>query len=364
MRRRVRFISSAAPPAAGSGCGVGGVAVGAVPLMIVVLPDTTLLDASIAASTRKRYDTAFAEFTAWANGGGHSLLTPTGVDAALAMWMLKKYRDGYYPSTGRAAMSAVLHRLPSCKWQLSLSSRSLRGWDRLKPPGPRPPLIWPLACAVACRAGEYGHTLIGIGVLLSFSGLLRIGEVLRIRVCDVADYGDKRMAGAPDLWITLSHTKTGPNHAVSIDDSWAQRIVRFAVAFRKLNGTGKGALDFLLGVTEQQYRAVFRRACDSLGVPTAVVPHSLRHGGATHRLIVLKQPQDAVRRHGRWVSPKSLDHYTNAPAASMMAAHAPADSVAWGEKLAKDPVWAVRCATLVAAKTGGSHHLIVTKLLV
>src|SRR5688572_1775780 len=41
-----------------------------------------------------------------------------------------------------------------------------------------------------------------------------------------------------------------------------------------------------------------------------------------------------------------------------------ADSVAWGEKLAKDPVWAVRCATLVAAKTGGSHHLIVAKLLV
>jgi len=332
--------------------------------MMTALPDTTLLDASIAASTRQKYDTAYAEFTAWAKTVGQPLLAPAQVDVALAMWMLKKYRDGYYPATGRTAMSAVLHRLPSCKWQLSLSSRSLRGWDRLKPSGMRPPLIWPLACAVACRAVEFGHTLVGVAVLLSFSGLLRIGEVLGIRVCDVADYGDRRMAGAPDLWITLSHTKTGPNQAVSIDDVWAQRLVRFAVAFRKLNGAGKGALDSLFGVTEQQYRAVFRRACDSLSVPTAVVPHSLRHGGATHRLIVLKQPHDAVRRHGRWVSPKSLDHYTNAPAASMMAAHAPADSVAWGEKLAKDPVWAVRCATLIAAKTGGSHHLIVAKLLV
>jgi integrase len=211
---------------------------------------------------------------------------------------------------------------------------------------------------------EFGHPLVGVGILLSFNCLLRIGEVLGIRMCDVADYGDRRMAGAPNLWITLIRTKTGPNQAVCVDERWAQRLVRFAIAFRKLHGTGKGLLEPLLGLTEEQYRAVFRRACDSLGIPAAVVPHSLRHGGATHRLIVLGQPHDAVRRHGRWVSPKSLDHYTNAPAASMMAVHAPTDSVAWGERLAKDPVVALRGAALVAATTGGSHHQVVAKLLV
>ena len=35
-----------------------------------------------------------------AKTAGQSLLTPAQVDVALAMWMLKKYRDGYYPAAG------------------------------------------------------------------------------------------------------------------------------------------------------------------------------------------------------------------------------------------------------------------------
>ena len=66
-----------------------------------------------------------------------------------------------------------------------------------------------------------------------------------------------------------------------------------------------------------QFRKHFGQACEALGLARTYVPHSLRHGGATHDQL-RGIPLDEILRHGRWASAKSARHYIQAGKALLL----------------------------------------------
>jgi integrase len=313
-----------------------------------------LLDAASAPSTRRKNERAFDEFSGWCDARGVVLHSPASIDTALVNWFTAKYREDYSPGIGHSALAGVKREFPWAEGQLFLAARALRGWAKLKPTQKRPPLTWPVTCAMACRAIMYGHFMAGACMLLSFSLLLRIGEALNLRIGDIGARGDPRMGGAPDVWVKLRHTKTGDNLSVQADEEWAVRLLELVIRIRKARGAGPE--HSLFGLSETQYRTVFRSVCKSWGMPGTVVPHSLRHGGATHRILVRKEQFHDVRRHGRWAADKSMDYYCQGMAASALSAVVPAQASRWGERIGKDVVDAVRSAVFCTPVTKASLH--------
>ena len=78
--------------------------------------------------------------------------------------------------------------MPDMKRQLHGAQLALRGWHRLKPPTPHPPLNWNLAVLIAVTmAYRTGKETFAIAVLVAFDSYLRISEFTEIRKEDVAD---------------------------------------------------------------------------------------------------------------------------------------------------------------------------------
>ncbi len=65
----------------------------------------------------------------------------------------------------------------------------------------------------------------------------------------------------------------------------------------------------LFGFTSAQYRYEFKKTCAMLGLSESYVPHSLRHGGATHLFLKEGWSVEDIMHHGRWASTKSARRY-------------------------------------------------------
>src|SRR6185312_5919828 len=128
--------------------------------------------------------------------------------------------------------------------------------------------------AVAVRMVADGNADFADAVLLMHHALLRGGEMASLVKEDVADGGDARVGSEfKGMGLALRQTKTGPDRWVEILDPDVQELVRRRV--RKLR-----AGQHLFPFTSDQFRKVFKATCASLGLLSAYVPHSLRHGGA------------------------------------------------------------------------------------
>lgn len=156
-----------------------------------------------------------------------------------------------------------------------------------------PPLSWDLACLIAVKLVVNGLSRYGIGVLLAFDCLLRVGELTALYREDVADSSDIRVGHEyKGMTLRLRSTKTGPNQWVEVHDPTVITYVRQLVA-----QTRPG--DLLFPFSSDVFRRVFKRTCADLDLSSRYVPHSLRHGGAT-RLCLMGWRMEDILRRGRW----------------------------------------------------------------
>ena len=88
-----------------------------------------------------------------------------------------------------------------------------------------------------------------------------------------------------------------------------------------LNRVPEGRDQFLFPSTSQ-FRRCFKQACSYLGLSPAYVPHSLRHGGATHDHLRGLTVEDILRL-GRWASTKSARHYIQSGRALLLTMEIP-----------------------------------------
>jgi hypothetical protein len=288
---------------------------------------TFLLRAATSVSTRRRYTEALILFLTWLEDAGEDPASPRELDECLAEWCHELYilKGGNCRSHAENAYSACIHFLPFLKGQFHVTSLALRGWRRLKPSVSYPPMTLDVAAVVAAHMLFSGRRDLAIATLLAHHCYLRVGELTSIKIRDVADKQDSRLGSAfSGVAIRLPSTKTGQNQWVEVRSSAIQSLLRAEV--------DRARSKCLFNFGASTYRKHFKSTCASLGLSNNYVPHSLRHGGATHDHLS-GVPLEEILRRGRWASTKSARHYIQSGRALLLTTAVPQPVSELGEAL-------------------------------
>ncbi len=269
-----------------------------------------LLTTGYADETIKKYKEGVRRFVEWCYSEGQfSIFTMEELDETLSDFIQSLY-DSHLSgellcskSTAENALHGIIMLLPRCEYELSTARRAIRNWKRKEVGISYPPITRDLCVMVATNMMSRGKERHAVGTLLAFDCCLRVSEMTSLVKEDIADVGDTRMgSGFSSMSIRLKKTKTGPNQFVAIRDPAVVKLVR-----RLLADTRSGS--WLFSFTSAQYRYEFKKTCSILGLSSDYVPHSLRHGGATHLFLKESKSIDFIMHHGRWASSKSARRY-------------------------------------------------------
>lgn len=263
----------------------------------------SLLEAALAPTTIIKYNRHTAQFYQWLVDNGHKPLSYIQLDKLLFVYLQHMYDMGM----GKAAANSTLFGLniaqPGVSDHLPIAKKALKGYNKLKPSVPHPPLTWPITCIIALDMIKRGHFNEGVATLLAFDSYLRINEALGLYREDIALGDDVRLgAGAPDrMYVRLRKTKTGTEQGVEVLNDDVKTLVLIVQSRTKAGAK-------LFPYTDTHYRSLFNRVCDDLKLPSDYVPHSLRHGGATYGYLTGMSFVD-IQVRGRWASIKSCTGY-------------------------------------------------------
>jgi integrase len=231
---------------------------------------------------------------------------------------LYETKKGKCRSYAQAAMSALCHTVPQVKGKMYFSNQALKGWRKLVPPKSHPPLTWKVTLVIAFVLARQGDIDYAIAVLLAFEGYLRIGELCSLLVSDVLLPGDRRVGVVTDVvQLLLRHTKTGPNKWASIKHQLVISLLIWLLR-QRISAGATYLFDFNVG----QFRRRFKKVCALLKLPGNFVPHSLRHGKATHDWLS-GIPLETILILGRWAAHKSARLYVQSGRAQLLSGYTP-----------------------------------------
>jgi integrase len=272
--------------------------------------DTTssrLRDAALAPSTHLSYTRNLDKFLTHTRLSLSELmlLSPTIIDQRMAEYIDDLFaRRGSYEYACQAVFG-LIYRHPPIKLHLGESRMRLRGWKRLKNGKSHPPITWELTCVFAATMAKWGRHAEAVATLVAFDCFLRVGEMTRIQYDDVAMPNDPRMGGAhAQMVLRLARTKTGLNQSVSIDNPVVRHALHgYLLAYPFVSR------DRIFPFSPSAFRRTIREVSTSLGLSCIpFVPHSFRHGGATHYFFRGMSIEDIMFR-GRWVALESTRRY-------------------------------------------------------
>jgi integrase len=299
-----------------------------------------LMAHAMAPSTRVKYLRSVRRFLLFLGSVGWDPASPVELDEALVEFFHSLFVEmgGKCRSVAECALAGIHMLLPRLKGKMPTAALCLRGWRRLVPPVPHPPLSWEMAVAIAVRLVTRGRFDLGVGVLLAFDCYLRAGELFRLRARDVVLPGDRRVGSVfGGAGLRLATTKTGAEQFVEVERP---------VVINLLSGLVNSAVSpdsLLFSGSESSCRSAFREAAVVLGLPATVTLHSLRHGGATSDHLGLR-PLEEILHRGRWASMKSARHYIQMGKALLVAATVPGWALDLGSALSADVLGAFALA--------------------
>jgi integrase len=231
------------------------------------------------------------------------------LDLKLAKYIQHSYDHGTPFTYAAHTLHAITFHRPSidAHRQLPYSVGCIRAWDRVKKTNSHPPLTWELTVLIACTMSRSGYHAPAIGMLVAFDCYLRVGELTRLRRCDIVMPSDSRMGNVNhEMVVCLPKTKTGVNQSVEVG-----LVVRSTLELwiKTLGLTqDSDSTSLIFNFTPNYFRRLLSSTCQSLGITTHYVPHSLRHGGATHDYLRTKDI-GYVQFRGRWKSMESARRY-------------------------------------------------------
>ena len=294
-----------------------------------------LLEVSLAPNTLTLYKGAVLRFLNWCNNHHFDATNFHDLDMLLTDYFHSMYEENDGKGKGEASkcLYGLMRFLPIVKNNLPTAELSLKGWLKSQGSISYPPLSWSLTVCIAFKMLLAREVKAGIGVLLAFHCLLRIGELTSLRRSDVALSNDPRLGiKFNNMALRLRQTKTGSNQWVEIIDKDVQVLVKVL-----LRQTAHD--DLLILMTSMHFRSLFKETCDSLGLSSKYVPHSLRHGGATLYHLQGFSIDDVLLR-GRWSSTKSARRYIQAGRAMLLSMQTPEDLIQFGNILANNIIQA------------------------
>ena len=260
------------------------------------------LRAAYAKATAKKYATAVTVFLEWCESEFGRVELVSELDEILTDYFYFLYESGGGRARAVDTLYGIFMFAPAWRSSFPISYMSLKGWSRLVPVVSHPPLSWELTVLLSIQLLREGFPLIALGVLLAFDCLLRISELLGLAPEDVVFPGDCRLGVPIDrAMLRLKVTKTGKNQWVPISKPVVFRWLR-AVLIR-CQSTAR-----LFPFSSSLFLQLFKATVAKLRLPTSIVPHSLRHGGAT-RLHLSGLPLEDILLRGRWAASKSAKHF-------------------------------------------------------
>ena len=270
--------------------------------------------------TRSRRDVLLRDFDAWTESHFSesiiSILEGETVGAERVANLLVGYGRslyyagrpyGVYSETINAVTSkrGTLRRMLGLAWDLAFS------WVADEPASHHPALPRSVLLAITALAMLWTWTTEAGIFLLSWCGLLRIGEVIGARRRDLILPQD----GAPGITFVLLRITTPKTRGRTARRQSARVDQRDVVEFLSVVFAGYQPDQLLWPMSSSTLRKRLNLLQTALGMPTArshdSCPYDLgsfRPGGATD---LLQQFEDLelVRRRGRWVSHKVLEIY-------------------------------------------------------
>lgn len=290
-----------------------------------------LMDYAIKPTTAKRYRKSVQDFIEWIINNDDDAVTSEEFDDLLVEYIHYLHDSGYSKSSATHTMAGIVHYMPELIYSLPRSRRCMKGWMNKQPSIPYSPITWEMACVLGIRLSSNGMKRAGIGVLLAFDCLLRLGELLGLKKEDVADDHDQRMGSEhKGMFLRLKQTKTGRNKSVEVLNPQVKLLLRDLV-----NNTAPK--QHIFPYSQQTFRRAFKNAAAEVGLSDSIVPHSLRHSGATRLYHVCKWEIARIAHHGRWASVESARHYLQQCVALLMAQEVPR-TIKLGISIAKDLV--------------------------
>jgi hypothetical protein len=290
-----------------------------------------LLEAHLKPNTRDAYMKAVRRFMTHLEDHGEDFATIEELDAALCFYFHACYveKDGKGKQDASNCRNGIVMLYPGVKGLLYRADRCIKGWSKLVPSVPYPPITWELTVLLAMCMVLDGRSDYADATLVAFDAMLRGHEVVGLLREDVVDTGDARVGPEyKGMGLSLRQTKTGPNKFVTVRDPAVQELLRRRVCRLR---PGQRVFPF----TTDQFRRVFKETCAALGLSSAYVPHSLRHGGAT-RLHLRGWSIEDIMLRGRWASTKSARHYIQSGNALLLQVRVPQDLAKLGVLFAAD----------------------------
>ena len=237
-------------------------------------------------------------------------------EQVLLEWADCQFNEGKPPELGTTLFAAVKALYPryskSGDLKLPRFSRALAGWAKLMPGESRWPVPWPLVAAAAVWLLRRKKIPEALALVLSFSGYLRPGEMISLRVMDlVAPPAYDNHRGHWSLLIRPASrgrsTKTGTFDDSLILDS--EYTSRFTPLWRALT-EGRVGTDPLFRFKQEGYSKLVKEAFVAVGgAALGPVAYSCRHGGPAWDRYRKYRTVAEVKSRGRWLSDRSLRRY-------------------------------------------------------
>lgn len=292
----------------------------------------TLCESIVINKTLDAYESAVNAFLQFCSS--HNL---TGNTSEEIDYYLNRYMESLYQNNipnGRQLSANTLYglirRYPQYKLSFPISRQSLKGFIKLIPSESHTPLTYYTCIAMAATMSKSGFIDRAIALLLMFHCYLRISEMNKLCISDIALPGQNRFGSSIILSeLRIAKSKTGKNQSVSITDPHIHILLQYLINNRSSN-------ERVFNFSKHSFTRSFHQSISVLGLPSNIfVPHSCRHGGATYDHINGKSIEQIMLR-GRWKSNDSARTYIQSSRALMLTVIIPSNVHDMGQSFASD----------------------------
>jgi integrase len=273
----------------------------------------------IAAGTILRYKKAVIRFFNWRRSAGFRQANSLSeLDYQASEFINFLYLDES-PLGWAGDFVAGLKRLyPRCKRQLETTGTYYKSWLKATLRVRALPLTPELVRGLACIALIKRQPQMAAALLVAFTGLLRIGEILSMRADQVNCLRDNLVIISFPL--SKGAQRKGSTETVLIRDPSVVRMLRF------LKDSLAGP-DLLFGGSYKHYRSFLSESAAFFClVHPNLTAHGLRRGGATWHFGV-HLSYDKTQSHGRWEHAKTARMYIDEAMAETGQASLPPEGV-------------------------------------
>ena len=251
-----------------------------------------LWDASITKKTQERYYSGLQKLLPVLV----KVTTFLALDEKICDWIQRAWDEGECQHVVGDALCGLHHYEAWTKSHIPNSWKRFKVWRRLEHPNRAPPLVPQVLEAWTMYSLCHRDFDLAALLMLGFYGLLRTGELLQLRPCDV-------LVGETSAVISLTETKTSLKNSVkemvSFDNTMALEIVRDAIEYKKQNNLTRVPFWTKSG---SQIRKEFLKLSQKFDLEKHNFRgYSLRRGGATHLFQSTGSMEKALLA-GRWGS--------------------------------------------------------------